>query len=121
VRLGLSPQSHYTIPIFLLFLLNNLHNSVDFVRKMCYIGKVKNNNRSLSERGFKMGANYNKLFKLLIDKKMKKGELCKRIGISGTTLSKMARGENVTVDILIRICRVLDCKIDDILEIEPNE
>jgi len=68
-----------------------------------------------------MGANYNKLFKLLIDKKMKKGELCERVGISGTTLAKMGRGENVTVDVLIKICRVLECDIGDILEIEPDE
>jgi len=54
-----------------------------------------------------MGANYNKLFKLLIDKKMKKGELCERAEISGTTLSKMARGENVTVDVLIRVKQLI--------------
>ncbi len=68
-----------------------------------------------------MYASYNKLFKLMIDKKMKKGELCKRIGISGTTLAKMAKGENVTVNILMRICRVLDCKIDDILDMEFDD
>jgi DNA-binding Xre family transcriptional regulator len=67
-----------------------------------------------------MGANYNKLFKLLIDKRMKKGELCKQADISGTTLSKMARGENVTADVLIRICRVLECNIGDIMDIEHD-
>ena len=68
-----------------------------------------------------MNANYNKLFKLLIDKKMKKGELCEQVGISGTTLSKMARGENVTVDVLVRICCVLKCDVGDIMEVEYDD
>jgi len=68
-----------------------------------------------------MGANYNKLFKMLIDKKMKKGVLAKQAGISGTTLAKMSRGENVTVDVLIKICRVLGCEIADIMDIEWDE
>ena len=68
-----------------------------------------------------MGANYNKLFKLLIDKKMKKGELCKQAGISGTTLSKMARGENVTADVLVRLCRVLGCGVGDIMDVELDD
>lgn len=67
-----------------------------------------------------MGASYNKLFKLLIDKKMKKGELCEQAEISGTTLSKMAKGENVTADVLVKICRVLECNIGDIMDIEHN-
>jgi DNA-binding Xre family transcriptional regulator len=65
-----------------------------------------------------MGANYNKLFKLMIDKKIRKGELCKRAEISGTTLTKMSKGANVTADVLIKICRVLECDIGDIMEIE---
>lgn len=68
-----------------------------------------------------MGANYNKLFKLLIDRKMKKGELCELVGISGTTLSKIARGENVTADVLVRICRVLKCNIGDIMDVEHED
>ena len=68
-----------------------------------------------------MGANYNKLFKLLIDKRIKKGQLCKEVGISGTTLSKMARGENVTVDVLVKICRVLKCNIGDIMDVEHDD
>lgn len=68
-----------------------------------------------------MGANYNKLFKLLIDKKIRKGQLCNQVGISGTTLSKMARGENVTVEVLVKICRVLECNIGDIMDVELND
>jgi DNA-binding Xre family transcriptional regulator len=68
-----------------------------------------------------MVASYNKLFKLLIDRKMKKGELCRAAGISGTSLSKLARGESVTTELLIRICRVLKCDFADIMELEPDE
>jgi len=68
-----------------------------------------------------MAVSYNKLFKLLIDKKMKKGELCKAASISGTSLAKLARGESVTTDILTRICRVLNCDFADIMELEPDK
>jgi len=68
-----------------------------------------------------MGANYNKLFKLMIDRKIRKGELARRAGISGTTLAKMAKAENVTADVLVKICHVLDCDIGDIMEVEPKE
>jgi DNA-binding Xre family transcriptional regulator len=67
-----------------------------------------------------MRVSYNRLFKLLIDKQMKKGELCKKAGISTTSLEKLAKGKNVTVDILVRVCDALDCHIDDILEILPK-
>ena len=63
---------------------------------------------------------YNRLFKLLIDKQMKKGELCKRAGISMTSIGKMAKGLNITVDMLVRICGALDCGLDDIMELLPN-
>ena len=67
-----------------------------------------------------MDASYNKLFKLLIDKNMKKGELATAAGVSGSSIAKIGRGENVSVDILIKICRVLDCTMDDIMEILPK-
>ena len=67
-----------------------------------------------------MGANYNKLFKLMIDKKMRKGELCRQAGISGATLIKMSKGGNVNVDVLVRICHVLECDVGDIMDIEPK-
>jgi DNA-binding Xre family transcriptional regulator len=68
-----------------------------------------------------MRVSYNRLFKLLIDKQMKKGELCKLASISTTSIGKLAKGQNLTVDILIRICEALDCKLDDIMELLPNE
>jgi DNA-binding Xre family transcriptional regulator len=68
-----------------------------------------------------MGANYNRLFKLMIDRKIRKGKLCEQAGISGTTLAKMGRGENVNVDVLVKICKVLDCDVGDIMEIVKED
>lgn len=68
-----------------------------------------------------MEASYKKLWKLLIDKDMKKKDLQSLAGISNYTISKLNRGENVTVDILERICEALNCTINDILDFtEPS-
>ena len=66
-----------------------------------------------------MSVSYNKLFKLLIDRKIKKGELCKMAGISGGVLLKISKGENINVDILARICNALNCDFGDIMEYVP--
>ena len=64
-----------------------------------------------------MAVTYKKLFKLLIDRKMKKKELCEQAKVSTATVSKLANDENVTVEILARICTALNCSFDDIVEI----
>lgn len=63
---------------------------------------------------------YNKLWKLLIDKKMTKTELREKVGFSTNTLSKLSKNESVTVATLERICLYLDCKIEDIIEIKKE-
>lgn len=68
-----------------------------------------------------MRISYNKLWKLLIDKNMKKQDLKKATGISATCIAKMGRGDNVTTDVLVRICIALDCKLEDIMELVPDE
>lgn len=68
-----------------------------------------------------MRVSYNKFFKLLIDKQMKKGELCEKAGISTNSIGKMAKGHNMTVDVLAKICITLDCSMNDIMEILPDE
>ena len=67
-----------------------------------------------------MGVSYKKLWKLLIDRDIKKGDLSKMAGVSGTSLAKMARSENVNTDTLVRICTALSCSMDDIMEIVPE-
>lgn len=68
-----------------------------------------------------MHFSYKKLWKLLIDRKMKKQELGEKAGISAASIAKLGRDGNVTTDILAKICVALDCEISDILELVPNE
>lgn len=63
-----------------------------------------------------MRISYNKLFKLLIDRKMKKKELCEKAGISTSTIVKMGHNEPVSVELIGKICLALDCTANDILE-----
>lgn len=64
-----------------------------------------------------MATSYKKLWKLLIDKDMKKKDLAEKAEVSNYTLGKLTRGENVTTDVLVKICKVLECDIGDIMEI----
>lgn len=59
---------------------------------------------------------YNKLWKLLIDKGWSKTKLREETGISSSSLAKLGKGENVTTDVLLKICVVMDCGIEDIME-----
>lgn len=69
-----------------------------------------------------MAASYKKLFKLLIDRDMKKKELAERAGISIATVTKMGKdGAVVSSDVLIKICTALECTMDDIVEIVPDD
>lgn len=63
-----------------------------------------------------MAVSYKKLWKLLIDKDMKKKDLEKAAQISNYTITKMNRGDNVTVEVIGKICKALDCTADDIME-----
>ena len=67
-----------------------------------------------------MGMSYNKLWKLLIDKKMKKSDLRKKAGISSSSLAKLTKDENVTTEVLAKICKELQCDIADIMEYVPD-
>lgn len=63
-----------------------------------------------------MAVSYKKLWKLLIDYDMKKKDLAKAADISNYTITKMSKGENVTVETLGKICTALNCSVDDIME-----
>lgn len=60
---------------------------------------------------------YNKLWKLLIDKNMKKKDLQEASGISAASIAKLGRNGNVTVEVLVKICQALNCNIGDICEV----
>jgi len=64
-----------------------------------------------------MGTSYKKLWKLLIDRDLKKRDLCTLAHVSPTSMAKLSKGENVNTDILVKICRALYCDVSDIMEI----
>ncbi|ACL77159.1 MULTISPECIES: helix-turn-helix domain-containing protein [Bacillota] len=64
-----------------------------------------------------MSISYKKLWKLLIDRDMKKKDLREAAGISTASMAKLGKNENVNTDILIKVCKALDCDIADIMEI----
>jgi DNA-binding Xre family transcriptional regulator len=64
-----------------------------------------------------MEISYGKLFKILVDRKLKKGDLCQMAGISRSTVSKLANGEVVTTEVLLKICKAMNCRTDDIMEV----
>lgn len=63
---------------------------------------------------------YNKLWKLLIDRKMKKKDLIAATGISRGTMAKLGHDENVNIEVLVRICTALQCDMGDIVEVIPD-
>ncbi len=64
-----------------------------------------------------MHISYNKLWKLLIDKNMNKQALREASGISSASIAKLGKGDNITTEVLLRICEALDCDISDIMEV----
>ena len=64
---------------------------------------------------------YDKLWKLLIDKKMKKSELKDKAGISFNVLAKMGKGETVSLESLYKVCMALECNIGDIMEFSDDD
>ena len=68
-----------------------------------------------------MAVSYKKLWKMLIDKDMKKKDLCSKAGISTAFVTKMGKGGHVTTEVLAKLCAAMDCTLDDIVEILPDE
>ena len=68
-----------------------------------------------------MEVSYKKLWKILIDKDMKKKDLQAAAGISWASVTKLSKGETVSMEVLMKICKVLNCDIRDIMELLPEE
>ena len=67
-----------------------------------------------------MKASYKKLWKLLVDKEMSKDDLHKKSGLSSSTMTKLRKGEDVSMEALRKICIALNCNIEDIVEFVPD-
>jgi DNA-binding Xre family transcriptional regulator len=70
---------------------------------------------------FDMRLSYNKLWHLLLDKKMSKKALAELAGVSGSTLTKLSRDETVNTEVIEKICTVLGCDLNDIVQLVPDE
>lgn len=68
-----------------------------------------------------MPVNYNKLWKMLIDKEISKTELTHLAGITTNAMAKLGKNEDVRINTLEKLCTTLDCKLDDIVEFVPEE
>lgn len=68
-----------------------------------------------------MKVSYNKLWKMLIDKNMQKKDLQDAVKMSPNTMAKMGRNENISMDVLVRICKELQCDVGDIMEVIPDD
>ena len=68
-----------------------------------------------------MNVSYKKLFKLMIDRDIKKKDLREMASIGSSTMTKLSNNENVTMEVLAKICRALNCTLDEIVDIMPDE
>ena len=71
--------------------------------------------------GSDLAISYNKLWKLLIDKKMSKADLRRAAGVAPNTMTKLRRDEEVSMAVLIKICKVLDANIGDVMDLIPHD
>ena len=71
---------------------------------------------SLKNGGIEMRISYNRLWKLLIDRNMNKNDLKEVTGISTASIAKLGKGENITTDVLLKICNAMNCHLEDIVE-----
>ncbi len=67
-----------------------------------------------------MAVSYKPLFKLMIDRDIKRGDIVRMSGVAYSTLGKMANGENVNMSVVEKICLALDCRVEDVVEILPD-
>ncbi len=79
------------------------------------------NHVKLLKKDKHMSISYNKLWKLLIDKKMTKTQLREQADIATSTLAKLSKDEPVSMDVLVKICKTLDCGLDDVVELKKEE
>ena len=73
------------------------------------------------DKGTAMEVSYKKLWKILIDRDMKKKDLQAKAGISWASVTKLSKGETVSLEVLMKVCKTLNCDIGDIMELIPTE
>ena len=95
---------------------------ISFIRVAWYnVNGIRISYKTITQGAIYMAVSYNKLWKLMIDRKLLKKDLTAMAGITTNAMAKMGKGENVSTEILGRICKVLNCRIEDIMEFIPEE
>jgi len=95
---------------------------IEYSSSICYSeGKTTIPDIKCTKRGVNTMISYKKLWKVLIDKDLKKKDLITIAGVSSYTVNKLTHGDNVTTDVLQKICKALECDIGDIMEVLPDE
>lgn len=96
-----------------------IYDILKYIQRSLILNRQKQN-FGLEWTGVKMAVSYKKLWKLLIDRDMKKKDLCAAAGVSHASMAKLGKNENVTTDVLVKICTALNCDIGDIMELVPE-
>ena len=114
--------------LFLDLVIVGCYNIIQRCRALLHIGSKYRNDKALPNaellfvipEGLHMAVSYKKLWKLLIDKDIKKKDLSSMAGVSPATITKMGKNGHVTTEVLLKICTALKCGVDDIMEIIPE-
>ena len=104
-----------------LFFYNKIFKKADLLFDFCFSADILQAKLVFTDNhyGKKMEASYKKLWKLLIDRDMSKTDLRLKAGISTMALAKLGKNENVSMDVLKKICSALECNIGDIMDLVP--
>ena len=94
------------------------NDSLKYYRYCMTISKYSKTMVVFITKGMLMSVSYNGLWKLMIDKKLNKKDLMKKLGISSATIAKMSKGENVSMEVLQKICGLLECNIGDVVSFQ---
>ena len=107
----------------LLFLLQKIFKKADLPFDFCFSADILQAKLVFTDKhnGEKMEASYKKLWKLLIDRDMSKTDLRMKAGISTMALAKLGKNENVSMEVLKKVCKALECNIGDIMDLVPGK
>ena len=92
---------------------------IEYIKNICYNQFVPNIGSLVKE--YVVTVNYNKLWKLLIDRGMSRTQLREQAGITTNAMAKMGKNRNVSTEVICKICKTLDCQITDILELVKED
>jgi DNA-binding Xre family transcriptional regulator len=114
--------------LFLDLVIVGCYNVIQRCRALLHIGSKHRNDKALPNaellfvipEGIHMAVSYKKLWKLLIDKEIKKKDLSAMAGVSPATITKMGKNGHVTTEVLLKICTALNCQVEDVMEIIPE-